>query len=72
MLASLSMESLAGSGYSIGRAVTQAMVAWRPFGIPVTHGTQGSRLYQRHWGSKGLRPQGVMAMSQSSRSRRPG
>ena len=73
-LRSLSMESLTSSGY---RAVAETVVAWRwrPLAtLPVTHGIEGSRFetsYQRHWGSKGLRPQGVMAMS-IRRSRRSG
>lgn len=43
MLLLLSMESLAGSGYRAG-GNRGRWCAWRPFGIPVTHGTQGSRL----------------------------
>lgn len=55
-LASLSMESLAGPGCSIGRAVTEGDGApGGRFGIPVTHGTEGSWVHRSRdtWGSKG-------------------
>ena len=64
MLLSLSMESLAGSGY---RAVTEDDGA--PGGRLASLSHTGHKKagfetsYQRHWGSKGLRPQSVMAMS---------
>lgn len=63
-LLSLLMESLAGSGY---RAVTEGDGApgGRLASLSHTeHKEAGFETpYQRHWGSKGLRPQGVMAMS---------